>query len=136
MSFDVVRRFVPHHKSQLICIAGVTDQTDREGNDGPPVLIKGLKRIRGLVGTIVNDDLEIAVRSAGPPATLTFGDGFNHACDLRKGTRGLRAVPEWLINQRILRISSRSWLRDNGLVASRNQEESTNDKYDSDHEHT
>jgi hypothetical protein len=51
MACDVMRRLMAQHKGQFIAVAGIADQGDAKGQNGPPRPVHSLKRIGGLAGS-------------------------------------------------------------------------------------
>ena len=64
---DVVRRLVAQHEGQLVSIARVRDQGDREADDRIALPVARLERVGGQAGAVVHHDPEVAVRAPRRP---------------------------------------------------------------------
>lgn len=79
MPRNMMGRLMAKHKGQFISIARIRNQTNRKGNNGPPLPIHRLKSVRRLAWSIINHDLEITVDPLCAGAAFALGYRFHRA---------------------------------------------------------
>ena len=92
---DVMGRFMAQNKGQFVFVAGTCDQCQRERHNRASATVQSLKGICRLTGTVIDNDLEIAIHPGGARPALAFSHWFDNLHDPRKTARGLRWRQGW-----------------------------------------